>query len=286
MSEMVRNLIWLLPSATETENVSLLVKMAAQAGLELEDRRGERAERSRPANNCLIVVDHPAAVAAADPHHWIIVQSNNLEDSVVALNARHPEWTRHDTVTNLSVSLAFANYLVLHGAAPVDDVSGILEMYAGATPGVSRVGRDQGRHALGLYEVLPVAPNASAKWEPDDFYYTNGSQRVGGAPDIDLTGGGRILVHGPNIALTPGRWHLEAEFDLDSGGEVVDLRFDWGHGEETATVTYKLAAAGRYRIELARTWLENQTAEFRLWIQHGMLHGTIRFGGARINRLD
>lgn len=286
MSEIFRNLIWLLPSSHESENVACLTEMAAQVGLDIEDRRGERAERPESANNCLIIVDHPAALAPTDPHRWIVVQSNSLEDAVVTLNERHPEWTRHDTLTNLSSSLAFANYLALHGAAPVDDVSRVLEMYACATPGVGHVAYSHGRHALGLYVTLPVAPNASAEWNPDDFHYTNGSQRFGGTPNIDLTGRGRILVHGPNIALTPGRWRLEAEFDLDSGGEIVDLRFDWGHGEDTTTEICKLSSTGRYRIELSRTWLENQTAEFRIWVQHGMLHGALRFEGASIHRLD
>lgn len=285
MSEIVRNLIWLLPSAHEAENVSHLVKMAADAGLDIEDRRGERSERLGPPDTCLVVADHPAALAPADPHRWIIVQSSSLEDAVVTLNRQHPEWTRHDTMTNLSTSLAFANYLALHGAAPVDDISGILEMYAGAAPGVGQSGDSQARHTLGLYSILPVAPNASVEWGPEDFHYTKGSQRFGGTPDIDLTGRGRILVHGPNIALTPGRWRLEAEFDFDSGGDIVELRFDWGHGEETATEICKLGATGRYRIELSRTWLQNETAEFRIWVQHGMLHGALRFGGAKVSRL-
>jgi len=286
MSEISRNLIWLLPSRHESENVARLTKMAANIGLDIEDRRGERAERPGRADNCLIVVDHPAGLAPADPHRWIVVQCSSLEDAVVTLNERHPEWTRHDTLTNLSSYFAFANYLALHGAAPVDDVSRVLDMCAGATPGVGHAAESQTRHALGLYATLPVAPNASAEWKPDDFHYTNGSQRFGGTPNIDLTGRGRILVHGPNIALTPGRWRLEAEFDLDSGGEIVDLRFDWGHGEDTTTEICKLTAAGRYRIELSRTWLETQTAEFRIWVQHGMLQGALRFEGANIQRLD
>lgn len=285
MSEVVRNLVWLLPSPREDEDVSRLLKIAADAGMAVEDWRGERSGRPAPSDTCFVIVDHPAAVAESDPHRWIIVQSSDLTDAVTTLNARHPEWAHHDTVTNLSTWLAFANYLTLHGAAPVDDISHVLDMHNGATPSVGHTSDVKERHPLSLYSTLPVAPSASAEWQPCDFYYTKGSQRTGGTPDIDLTGGGRILVYGPNIALTPGNWHVEAEFDLDSEGETVDLRFDWGPAEEATTSICKLSLTGRYRIELSHTWLQNQTAEFRIWIQHGMLHGALRFHGAKIRRL-
>ena len=66
---------------------------------------------------------------------------------------------------------------------------------------------------------------------------------------------------------------------------MVDLRFDWGHAEDTTTGFYKIEKAGRYKIEMTRSWLTNQTAELRLWVQHGMLHGQIHFLGAVVSRI-
>lgn len=280
-----RNHIWLLPSTHEDSIMSHLRDMAATAGMTLQDRRGERQEQAPPPEGELVVVDHPAAVGGLDPHQWIIVHTRSFEDSVEAMMAAAITFRPREAVSKLSTWLAFANYLTLHGAAPVDDLSTVVNAVMGAEPAVSHAKDDSGTHALSHYGSLPVAANATATWTPDIFSYTLGQEREGGSPEIDLIGRGRILVYGPDITLTSGEWKIEAEFDFLVFDDVVDLRFDWGHAEDTTTGFYKIEKAGRYKIEMTRSWLTNQTAELRLWVQHGMLHGQIHFLGAVVSRI-
>lgn len=285
MSSIRRNHIWLLPSTDNDRIVSHLRDMAATAGMAIQDRRGERQEQPPPPEGELMVIDHPAAVGGLDPHQWIIVHTRSFEDSVEAMMAAASSLRPKEAVSTLSTWLAFANYLALHGAAPVDDLSTVVDAVMGAEPAVSHAHDDKGTHPLSLYASLPVAPNATATWTPDLFSYTLGQEREGGSPEIDLTGRGRILVYGPNITLTSGTWKIEAEFDFLVFNDAVDLRFDWGHAEDTTTEFYKIEKAGRYKIEITRSWLTNQTAELRLWVQHGMLHGHIHFLGAVVSRI-
>lgn len=286
MSSGVRNLAWVLPSNRGNDVFAKLTVLANEVGLQVEDRRGEREGRAAVSGKVLTIVDHPAAVAHADPKSWFIVLPLSSRDLAAELLRNQPQLSQAEAITEASITLSFVNYLMLHGAVVVGDVEKAnRELFTnGAAPTAKMLDGD-GRNVLGHYASLPVAEGATAVWRAEDFHYTKGLERTGGAPSIDLTGRGRILVYGPNVTLTPGVWKIEAEFDLDVEGDPVGLRFDWGHGEDCTTSRFKPKSTGRYRIELTRTWLENQTAEFRIWVEHGMLHGQLNFSGAHIHRV-
>lgn len=285
MTAIRRNHIWLLPSTDTDRIISRLRDIAATAEMGLQDRRGDCQEQAPPSEGELVVFDHPAAAGGLDPRQWIIFHTRSFEDSIQAMMASAPAPNPREAVSTLSTWLAFANYLALHGAALINDLSTVGDAVMGAELGVSYARDDEGTHALSHYASLPVAAKAKAVWAPDVFSYTLGHKREGGSPEIDLTGRGRILVYGPHITLTPGKWQIEAEFDFLVPDDTVELRFDWGHGEDTTTDFYAIERAGRYKVELTRSWLANEKAEFRLWIQHGMLHGHLRFLGATVSRL-
>jgi hypothetical protein len=119
-------------------------------------------------------------------------------------------------------------------------------------------------------------------WSPSDFSYTLGLNPVGGGPQIDLTGRGRILVYGPFQMLPVGRWRIEVEFDLDPEGGELFLRFEWGGALEFETLRVKCSRSGRYRVVLHKTWTAEAPAELRVWVDRATLFGSLQMLGATV----
>lgn len=281
VSPVLRDLVWLLPSYDDGPQLSKLNEIAMSQGMRLDDRRGKRDGSALKDRGWLTVFDHPSAVSDVAPSRLLIVLPEQVEDLSRRLASGYDTY---DAVIEASVSLAFADHLVRQGARALiylDDDS--LAADSAKSDDV-RMGH-QRQCSLGHYATLPVPVGAKATWSADTFRYTTRTQRSGGTPQIDLSGIGRILVHGPSIVLTPGIWKIEITFSLDTDGDAIDMRFDWGSSEAFTTFRHKVHRIGQYSVEMTREWTENEACELRVWIEHGLLHGRMEMLGAQIHRV-
>ena len=277
----LRDLVWLLPSHDDEAQLARLEQIAKAQGLGLDNRLGQRDGSAPKGAGWLTVFDHPGAVSSAEPSRLLIVLPEKVEDLLERLEAGQD--TSNGALVEASVLLAFANYLIEQGARSVIQLDA--DRSANETPSGDLPMGHQHDCPLGQFASLPVPVGAKAVWGADTFLYTTRGQRTGGTPQTDLTGIGRILVHGPGIVLTPGTWQLEVTFAVDTDGDAIDLRFDWGGSAAYTTLHQKVKQTGRYSLEMTREWTENEGAEFRIWIEHGLLHGSMEMLEAKLSRV-
>lgn len=122
-------------------------------------------------------------------------------------------------------------------------------------------------------------------WPADTFRYTLGQEPTGGRPDIDLVGRGRIVVHGPYARLSPGAWRITFRFEIDTEGDPIHLRFDWGVGSDTASLSQEFSDSGLYELEMEHAWKAVGPVELRVWLNRSSLHGRMRMLEALVERL-
>lgn len=139
--------------------------------------------------------------------------------------------------------------------------------------------------ALDIYRETPPAPDAEARWAPHHFHYPAGREVTGGTPAIDITGRVRIMVYGPYAVLPPGRWEIEALFEIDPEGAPSHLRFEWGSGHDLTVADVSIDKPGAYAMKLSHVWSEGGPAELRLWSVQAAFQGRMEFKGAIVRRL-
>lgn len=123
-------------------------------------------------------------------------------------------------------------------------------------------------------------------WPASIFSYTLGLNPVGGGPLIDLTGRGRILSYGPFETLPAGHWRIEAEFELDTEGGEIFLRFEWGGALKFETLRARCSRSGRYRVALQNSWNEPLPVELRIWVDRATLFGSLELLNATVSSVD
>lgn len=122
---------------------------------------------------------------------------------------------------------------------------------------------------LAFFDRLPAAVGAQAVWQPALFHWMAGDE----AGVADLTGRTRILQHGPFLDLCSGQWTIEIRFKISLHRAKVDLRFEWGTGEDVQSSTQILDKSGLYSITLTKQWLEPAVGELRVWLDRAMFDG-------------
>lgn len=195
-------------------------------------------------------------------------------------------------VTQCGWVFARASKLVEDGAIVVDGACTSISL-----PGLGKVqlrqgpylARSDGDGLMAIYNSLPPAANASALWPADAYRYPvgrPGSEVESGRPDMDLTGRGRILVHGPYMPLTPGLWTLTVRVLARVPAAAQRLRFEWGVDLDTEVLDADLTRSGVYEICLSKLWASNGEAQLRIWTRQPHFQGYLEVLDSTIARRD
>ena len=189
-----------------------------------------------------------------------------------------------------SAALNAVEELSARGGVVLDGSSGRLEV-----PLIGAVEREQafagpsGSAALDVYGKAGSSTGEPTPWDLSLFQYPvgpPGHELDSGRPLIDLTGRGRILVHGPYIVLPVGTWAVDLEVIIDPEGGTAHLRFEWGVDLEVEAADPAVDRRGRYRIRLVREWTEPGEAQVRIWTQFPHFQGRLELLSCAVERAD
>ncbi len=140
--------------------------------------------------------------------------------------------------------------------------------------------------ALELYRRGPPDVGAGAAW-------TRQLLRSGEHPDqpcpemFDVTGRARILAFGPIAALPAGCWKLTVRLEaVDAEAAAQSYLVEFGGGGVIAQANLRAdRGAGVYDVVLEAEWPRAEVVELRIWLARAAFHGSLRFLGARCERV-
>lgn len=262
------------------------ITAAAQAkGLSVGVWGGEPAD--------VVLVDHlePDQLDGLTPSEWVVL-GDAPEAGLTAYGDAYQEFppAAHAWMA-ASKRLAMAATLVERGAPVLgmpamalglprlglvsQTITGIPEDNAGPTAPV-----------LAMYQRLPPLMGARAVWSADRFNYPLRDDPLGGTPRMDLTGRARTLMFGPYVWLPPGAWRATLKIMVDPEGGEVPLWFDWGCGEDVATVREMIDQAGFYSLTLDQVWTRPGAAQLRIVLSQAVFQGRMEVLDCQIERIE
>lgn len=275
--------ILVLPSRREAGWRSALAEAAASKGWRWLDVIDATEVALAEGENTLMVasVCDPSAGGA-----WTVLQGSVADCSAAKSGPEEVEayWA---PATRLAIAseLAERGAVILDAYAEQVDIPGFGLIQFSQTAETVCPKETTSGHPLHIYQQVPPAIGAEAEWGPALYRRPIGDPAAGQPSVIDLTGRGRIIIHGPYIDLPPGAWRIEAEFLMDPEGQHTRLRFDWGVHPDFKTVSAVLTVPGRYAIELDKEWRERGPAQFRVWVDHGAFQGKLELARTRVLRI-
>lgn len=267
----------LMPSSQEPAWRSAISLAARERGWTVTKARGAEAE-STPSPKVVLVTDFQAiALDAVDA--WAIV-GGSLEEALMSALDRRPDPLEAQRFA--SVRLATASALIESGAILLDQMAAELEFPGLGSVSVGSVSMPNIDDAvvsdmippLAFYKALPAVRDARVIWPTSVFNYSLRREATGGTPDIDLTGGARVLMHGPSFALPPGWWRIIVRFSIDPD-ESAHLLFEWGAGEDTTIYSQVFEIGGFYELVLDHQWKEPAPAELRILAERAHFMGRL-----------
>ena len=245
MNEIVKLGVLLLPSPTEAAWREAVLEASAKAGYSVS-KSVSRLSSAGVAGQVLIVGDAAEARDFGDAA-WVVLTAD-LQTAANTMLGRMPHAV-HKGYKLLASQLAAQAWLLENGAQSLDSSAEALDF-----PGLGRLVRsakvaqpapnaDAG--PLAVYDRPIPAPGAAAEWPMDVFVFKNPVKADFAPPNIDLTGRGRVVVHGPRYDLPSGRWRITARFAVETEGNDLYLKFEWGVGEDLETLEVMLQRLGR-----------------------------------------
>lgn len=257
----------LMPSHREAAWRGAIGVAAKERGWTVTKARGDEAIRT-PCPKIILVTDFQAVpLDAVDA--WVVVGGGDLEGVLSSALERRPDQLEAQRFA--SVRLATASALIQTGAVVLDheadvaDVPGLgLISPDVSAPNATPFSVDSAMAApLAFYRHMPPPPGSSIVWPTSIFSYSLRREPTGGSPDIDLTGGARVLMHGPGFALPPGWWRVTVRFSVDPD-EVAHLMFEWGAADDTTLYVGAFETPGYYELVLDHFWNEPAPAELKV----------------------
>lgn len=285
MSEIFKLGVLLLPSPTEAAWRDALLGASAKAGYAIS-KSVDRLSSTNAVGHVLIVSDAAEARAFGDAQ-WVVLTAG-LQTTVDTMLGRMSHAVGKGYKL-LSRQLAAQAWLLEKGAQSLDSSAEALNF-----PGLGGVVRsanisepspraDAG--PLRVYDRPIPAPGAAAEWPIGVFIFKNPPKAGFAPPNVDLTGRGRVVVHGPRYDLPAGRWRIAARFAVETEGSDLYLKFEWGVGEDLETLEVMLQMSGGYEVVLDHAWTFPGPAELRVWASNAHFVGRMEFQGCRVERL-
>lgn len=225
--------------------------------------------------------ERDSLVVSADAEHedpdvtdWVVMTTSPLEvmNSIMAHGLERAEALHH-----ASKRLAAASVRVSAGATVVDgngseiDLPHLGRVFLG---GSLLVEQPSSEGALAMYRTLPPAFGAEARFPLDLMSFPIYRETDDGSNRVNLLGKRRLLLIGPMLFVTPGRWRVDAVFTVDCD-VPVHLLLGWGFGTSVSKVDEIIRASGRYQISLSQDWSEVTPAQFTVSLMTPVLEGSL-----------
>lgn len=224
------------------------------------------------------------APMSADTVDDLVIVAGPSADVISVLAQREPDASWRTVVDaaarllTLASTLATRGATVLHSGVHQHPLLGEVRIEAPTVPRTTS--------PLAFFDSLPVQPGAQAVWTSDVFGFTRGKEPEGGSPRFEVTGRGRIAVHGPYFELPAGRWRSTCRFGVDPEQGSVSFRFDWGPALDPVSAVVEIDKPGWYEITLENDWPDAATSEHRIWVARGAFQGVFEFVQCRIERVS
>jgi hypothetical protein len=260
--------------------VSPIQAACLELGLSLVDRLASKGVPEQLGDNDVLLTSDVAQARALNAKSYLILHDYPALESELSVADGNYEPVRAELRTT-HARLARVNELASEGW-PVIDASGA-SIELGSLGLLHRHGSPSTQLPVPTYDTplaifarLPIASGQSAPWPSSIFSYTVGQQPEGGQPEIDLSGRGRIVVHGPYLPLPAGEWAVEINTEVDPETGTAYLRFEWGFDLDVAAVYYETKQAGLYQIKMQHALGQGSKAQIRVWAQRPTFDGRIK----------
>lgn len=191
---------------------------------------------------------------------------------------------RHE-LYKASRNLVIGADLIEKGAVYVDGLKGRLKV-AGLGEIVAEAVSIRAREdsPLSVYNQLPPKVGASAEW-PSQLFSFRPEAFFDGSPDMDITGRGRVLVHGPYLYLPSGRWEAVIRFIAEPITRRIPIRVSWGCEAGFTSTEHDITIAGIYDLNLKTDFAGPGAAQVIVELREPMFDGFLQFQGCRIAKL-
>ena len=275
------------PSLSETDWVSAIKQLAATRGIGVLDVRDgiipEHVDRDHI--RIALAMTQEAAEAALHPTDWLVIRDTPAMARWLMATATGEPIESRLVATTASHRLAIADTVARFPSATVIDAASL----RADIPVLGAISRNETQWTGPSPEqdagaLAMLQDGATAQWPLSLFYFPHGDDVEGGTPEFDLTGRARLLMFGPYIHLSPGRWRIEVVLEIDPQQREVPLRLEWGAGSDFAEVTDAVREAGVYTIALERFWHTADAAQFRLWLTQARFQGHLRVVNCQVRR--
>lgn len=278
----------LMPSHREAAWRGAIGAAAKERGWTVTKARGDEAVRT-PCPKIILVTDFQAVpLDAVDA--WVVIGGGALEEVLNSALERRSDQLEAQRFA--SVRLGTASALIEAGAVVLDH-----EAYAADVPGLGLISPEVSAlntapfsvdpamaAPLAFYRNMPPTPGSSMVWPTSIFSYSLRREPTGGSPDIDLTGGARVLMHGPCFALPSGWWRVTVRFSVDPD-EAAHLMFEWGAADDTTLYVGAFDTPGYYELVLDHFWNEPAPAELKISSERAHFMGRIVIEECRVELL-
>lgn len=271
-----------LPSRHEAEWRVALREAARVAGWDYRDLWGLGDLPIDPERSTVVVTMEETTLGEMLPTDWVVLAAAPQE--VLARSKAQYALDDRAALGHAASRLTAASTLVAKGARLHQASEAVLEI-----PGLGLITRQPGQASadmptvpddavstLQIFRHLPPADGSSAVWPSSIFLRFDDEAPGAAARSIDLTGRGRILIHGPYLALPAGRWRVTFEFEYDCPVGSAPFRFEWGEVADVVLHDARAFTPGRYSITLEKDWAEPGRAEVRIWLYHALFQGEFR----------
>lgn len=292
----MKRCVLVTPCMEVDEWIRRITEAALTANLEPVICKGQPLSPVGPDDNRIILSSNPALLSpAADAEVTVILTH---VESVLAATTDLMGAKGRDAIVDASkvlvAAVALPNARLLTDKV-VDEAGGAIEILSGVlidppercayepSSDVERAGLE----ALLVYAQGAPPIGAIVNWGPSLFLYDprRRDQRVV-EQRLDMTGGPRSFVHGPDMALPPGRWKVVARFSLDPAGSIHRFVAEWGLSDDFSSFNLQTNRSGVFEITMAHEWTRPGTVELRIRLMEGCISGEFEFFGATLQRLD
>lgn len=138
---------------------------------------------------------------------------------------------------------------------------------------------------LPLWQSLRGDPLGEIVWSPH-LFFRSGAENGDAAEEIDLTGSGRGLIHGPYIRLPAGSWSCRMLFACNAEASGAHMLADIFGGAVLNSARFELQESGIFEIEFAFENADSDTPiEMRLFTAAAVFDGTFVLGHVRLTPL-
>jgi|JUGB01.1.fsa_nt_gi hypothetical protein len=288
--------IVLTPSASWSEWVNRLAAAAERHDFKLVVFHDDCQEDWGPDDNRIFLTSNPKFIQPAAMAHVALivvdVQTAAPQTSVMT-GAQGRDAVIDASRLLVETLLTPASCIVTDGS--LASTGRQVELFPGFSveapePAMIGAQSDLDRASAAAFEVyrngLPPT-GATFEWSHNLFLYDprRRDERIN-IQELDMTGGPRSLVHGPDMILPPGEWEVAAQFSMDLAGSVHGLRIEWGIGDDFTSFDVTPSREGVFKLTISHIFTSVGPVELRVKLTEGCMGGYFEFHGARLKLIQ